>query len=399
MENRDFVITSLQPWDIEIGSTIKNTAMEISRHNRVLYINTPLDITAWRNRSARINAHRVAAMQGREPRVRQVNDNMWVVDCPFMVLPVSKLPWNWLFDAVNRYNNRRIGKYLQGVIKEFAVKDFIHLIDTDIFRSQYLKKWLNPAVTVYYCRDFVIGDKYWLRHGRREEDKLARKADVVLANSTYFAERFRTLNANTYPIETGVNLSVYDASKHYDVPEDIKGIKRPVVGYMGTVNSTRLDIPLLEQLAMRCPQWSFVFVGPEDDVFKASRLHSMGNVHFLGRKETGEVPAYVEAFDVCINPQLVNDVTIGNYPLKADEYLAMGKPMVATVTHTMRDVFGDYTHLATGCDEYVSALEQALAEVGDEQLRSRRIAFAHTHSWENSVKKIYKIIENYESKK
>ena len=36
----DFIITSLQSWDIEIGSTIKNTAMEISKKNRVLYINT-----------------------------------------------------------------------------------------------------------------------------------------------------------------------------------------------------------------------------------------------------------------------------------------------------------------------------------------------------------------------
>lgn len=39
MKNRDFIITSLQPWDIEIGSTIKNTALEISKNNRVLYIN------------------------------------------------------------------------------------------------------------------------------------------------------------------------------------------------------------------------------------------------------------------------------------------------------------------------------------------------------------------------
>ena len=38
---RDFIITSLQTWDIEIGSTIKNTALEISKQNRVLYINTP----------------------------------------------------------------------------------------------------------------------------------------------------------------------------------------------------------------------------------------------------------------------------------------------------------------------------------------------------------------------
>ena len=42
---RDFIITNLQTWDIEIGSTIKNTALEISKQNRVLYINTPMDIS------------------------------------------------------------------------------------------------------------------------------------------------------------------------------------------------------------------------------------------------------------------------------------------------------------------------------------------------------------------
>ena len=31
---KDFIITSLQTWDIEIGSTIKNTALEISKQNR-----------------------------------------------------------------------------------------------------------------------------------------------------------------------------------------------------------------------------------------------------------------------------------------------------------------------------------------------------------------------------
>lgn len=125
----------------------------------------------------------------------------------------------------------------------------------------------------------------------------------------------------------------------------------------------------------------------------------MENVHFLGRKATYEVPAYISAFDVCINPQLVNDVTIRNYPLKADEYLALGKPVVATVTHTMQDVFGDYTHLATDCDGYISAMNEAVAEAGNERLRAERMAFARTHSWENSVKKIYKIIEDYESRK
>ena len=41
---RDFIITSLQSWDIAIGSNAKDIAKEISRHNRVLYVNTPVDM-------------------------------------------------------------------------------------------------------------------------------------------------------------------------------------------------------------------------------------------------------------------------------------------------------------------------------------------------------------------
>ena len=58
----------------------------------------------------------------------------------------------------------------------------------------------------------------------------------------------------------------------------------------------------------------------------------MDNVHFLGAKKTDELASYMEHFDVCINPQVVNDLTIGNYPRKIDEYLAMGKAVVATDT-------------------------------------------------------------------
>ncbi|HAI83429.1 MAG TPA: glycosyl transferase family 1, partial [Chitinophagaceae bacterium] len=83
------------------------------------------------------------------------------------------------------------------------------------------------------------------------------------------------------------------------------------------------------------PEWSLVLVGPEDEAFKQSALHQLPNVHFLGSKQPEALPEYVAAFDVCINPQLLNEVTIGNYPRKVDEYLAMGKPVVATQTEAM----------------------------------------------------------------
>ncbi len=52
-------------------------------------------------------------------------------------------------------------------------------------------------------------------------------------------------------------------------------------------------------------------------------------------KKPEQTAAYIHHFTICINPQLVNPLTIGNYPRKIDEYLASGKPVVATATQAM----------------------------------------------------------------
>ena len=43
MEGATFVITSLQTWEMGMGTTIRNFTLELSKKNRVIYINTPLD--------------------------------------------------------------------------------------------------------------------------------------------------------------------------------------------------------------------------------------------------------------------------------------------------------------------------------------------------------------------
>ncbi len=167
-------------------------------------------------------------------------------------------------------------------------------------------------------------------------------------------------------------------------------IPRPIIGYVGALQSIRLDIELLAYIAQQKPEWSIVLVGPEDNEFKASNLHQIKNIHFLGGKAPDTLPAYINAFDVCLNPQLINQVTIGNYPRKIDEYLAMGKPVVATRTEAM-SVFEKHTYLGITKEDYVQLIEKALAEDAEEK-RQQRISFAATHTWENNVLEIYKAI-------
>ena len=133
-----------------------------------------------------------------------------------------------------------------------------------------------------------------------------------------------------------------------------------------------------------------VLVGGEDDYFKSHKLHSLGNVFFLGAKQQSETAAYIAHFDVCINPLLINDITIGNYPRKVEEYLALRKPVVATKTKTM-EIFNGYVYNSTGTDEYVQSICAALEKDTPEE-RKRRMEFAHTHTWENSVSKLYSYI-------
>ena len=393
---RDFIITSLQTWDIEIGSTIKNTALEISKQNRVLYINTPMDISIRLrgNRQSPSYIRRMAVIKGETSPLRQINANMWVLDCPFMLFSANFLPAP-LFNIVNRKNNARIARWIVEQAAALDFKNYIHLIDTDIYRSRYLKEYIHPSVSIYYRRDYVIGEAYWRRHGTRLEPELAASADLVLANSTRFAAELQAYNPHTYPIETGVNLKLYNPAKKYETPGDMQDIPRPIIGYMGTINSTRLDGDLLYQIISQRPDYSFVFTGPEDDIFRRNRIHSLKNAYFTGQKKVDELPAYIAAYDVCINPQMVNEITDGNYPLKIDEYLAMGKPTVATSTHTMRHIFANHTHLATTPEEWLSAIDRAVTEADDEELAKQRIAFAETHSWWHSVKKIYDIIDNF----
>jgi len=158
---------------------------------------------------------------------------------------------------------------------------------------------------------------------------------------------------------------------------------KPVIGYVGSLNSIRLDMALIAYIAEQCSDFQIALVGPEDELFKASKLHAIPNISFLGQKKVEELPHYINGFDICINPQLINEVTIGNYPRKIDEYLAAGKPTVVSHTKTM-EVFKDYVYLANSKEDYVKLIKRAFEE-NNTPLAVERRDFALTHTWENSV--------------
>jgi glycosyltransferase involved in cell wall biosynthesis len=393
IHNRDIIITGLQPWDIEIGSNCKNIALEFSKHNRVLYINTPLDfITAFRDRKIPKIRKRNKIVSGQEESLIQINENMWNLYPGKHIFPLNQLKNNTLFDVVNKINNKRFASQIKLAIEKLGFKNYILFNDSDMFRSYYLKEILKPECYIYYTRDNLLAIKYWQTQGKRIEPMHMAKADLVVSNSKFLARLASAHNANSHFVGQGCDTTAFKAEKDIALPADIASIKYPVIGYVGALVALRLDINVIEHLSKTKKDWNIVLVGPEDDQFKNSNLHNLKNIHFLGPKNESELPAYLKAFDVAINPQILNELTVGNYPRKIDEYLAMGKPAVATRTEAM-EYFSEYVSLANNKEEWVEAIENELIN-NNQDLRKARMDFAAEHTWQNNVNEIYKLITN-----
>ena len=392
LQNRDIIIVGIQAWDIQIGSNCKNIAEEFAKNNRVLYVNSPLDrISMFRERKSERILKRIGILKTGTPEIVGISPNLWNLFPATVIESINWIGSPRLFDWLNRINNKRFAKQIKNAIDKLGFKEIIIFNDSDMFRSFYLKEYLQPETYIYYTRDNLIAVDYWKKQGIRLEALHMKKADLVVANSTYLASLARKFNPNSFYVGQGCDVSLFDSSIVSTVPADIQNIKKPIIGYIGALLSLRLDIQVLEYIAENRPEWNIVLVGPEDEAFKTSRLHELSNVHFLGNKPGSELPSYLNCFDVAINPQILSPVTIGNYPRKIDEYLAMGKPTVATKTEAM-SVFANFTYLAESREDYILCIEKALQE-DSEELHQLREVFAKQHTWENNVLEISKALE------
>jgi glycosyltransferase involved in cell wall biosynthesis len=98
----------------------------------------------------------------------------------------------------------------------------------------------------------------------------------------------------------------------------------------------------------------------------------------------------VAAFDVALIPYVANDYTRNCFPLKLYEYLAAGKPVVASGLPELAGMEPDVV-LTTGLEEFVAAVESALRlrEDGD---RRRRVERAARNTWELRTERLLDLV-------
>jgi glycosyltransferase involved in cell wall biosynthesis len=224
-----------------------------------------------------------------------------------------------------------------------------------------------------------------------QEARVMSRVNEVIVISPGLMERKSGINPHMAMVSEGVDSALYMSAT--PEPADIAGIPHPRIGYTGALKR-QLDWELLKQLAERHPQWSFVYVGPRTLTPELNTLvdaiERLPNVFMLGRKTFIELAAYPQHFAVCTMPYIVNGYTNNIYPLKLHEYLAGGQPVVASRIRSLLD-FPREIHLATGVEEWSSALAAALASSRAPDAaaaRAHRQRVAQQHDWRVLIHKI-----------
>src|SRR5207248_11452063 len=100
----------------------------------------------------------------------------------------------------------------------------------------------------------------------------------------------------------------------------------------------------------------------------SSDRREYGNVDLLGERSHEEVPRYIKAFDVGLVPYRLSDYTGSVYPVKLNEYLAMGIPVVATDLPEIRRFnaeHGEVIAIAPDADDFAARIADALQPAPD----------------------------------
>ena len=227
-----------------------------------------------------------------------------------------------------------------------------------------------------------------------QDAELCRLADAVIVCSQHLHDLKRSMTQNLHLIPNGVDTEHYAAvlDKTGPIPASLLSCPKPILGYLGSSHSARLDLDLLENMARRLEMGSIVLVGP--DMLRNNerqRLKSHKNIYYIGSVPYEKVPDYLRAFDVCIVPHKVTPFTESLNPIKLWEYLASGKPIVSTNVAGFRD-FPQFVRIAHEGDTFIRVAQESLKE--DPGVAEARRREAQGNSWELRIDAICAVIHD-----
>ncbi|SKC82496.1 glycosyltransferase [Ohtaekwangia koreensis] len=390
----DIVMLALARWDGPYASTAFSLAKELSKNNRVFYIDNPFtmkDVFSNLDK-AQIQSRLTPLFTGQSIGKQIYPDNPNLINVRTKaVIPINFIPYGKLYNSLSRVNNHVVNQALRSIIKRYNISRFIFINSFNPFYLQDVTEF-NPALTVYHCVDNIAESKYIGKHGKILEAGAMRDYDVTITTSKKLCEMALRYTQNVHCLPNAADFTHFQKAVYEPLlrPTELKGLEsKKIIGYIGHVDF-RIDYELLNTLSRTHADKIILMVGPEH-VADKDKLERLPNVISTGKKSFDDLPAYLKYMDCAIIPFLRNDLTASIYPLKLNEYLAAGKPIVTTGFSPDLEDFGNTIRIENTIDGFVKGVEQ---EINTDSIgkREQRMQMASHNTWSSRVENFWQIV-------
>lgn len=317
----DLVVISLEVWD-EVWRRNQHLVAGLLRSGkvrRVLFVEPAVDALYEVRRGRRPQAH--------ETGLRQIEltgmgtAQLWALR-----------PRKWLPRKLDPRGDRRRARLVETMAGILGMRNPV--------------LWVNDPAGVEVLRqtgwsafyditdDWLVADRpdaALARLRSQEAELFASCREVVVCSPAL--KRTKSSQRGVVLIPNAVDLKPYRTlqPRPPDLPPGL------IVLYLGTIHRDRIDVSLcletsrqLSQLGPEGGTVNLVLVGPAPlPTEDLDRLRAAG-VHLLGPRPSHDVPSYLQHADVLLVPHVLTEFTASLDPIKAYEYRAAGRRVVAT---------------------------------------------------------------------
>ena len=344
----------------------------LSRNNRVLWVNsigyrTPT--VSKRDISRAFRKLAVAAQPIREPE-----PNIFVLSP--LVIPAYGRNW------VRALNRLLLQMQVKRAMRKLNFQRPINWVFNPA--AAIIAGTLGEERVVYYCVDEYTALNGVSQNNMGElERQLLSRADLVIVSAERLYRVKSAIHSNTHMIRHGVDFENFRKALEPEtqIPEDLRKLPRPVIGYFGLMSSDWFDVPLMAHAARSIPEASIVLIGKV--TMDMSELKALPNVHILGHRPYSSLPAFAKGFDVAVIPFPISEATLNANPLKAREYLAAGLPVVSTAIPEVQAL--GQCLIGQDREEFVQKLRHAIQSPGARRQISESM---RPHSWEARLEEV-----------
>jgi len=393
-QGTDLIWLSLDRVENKYSSTSFAMAKELSKRGRVFFVNNPMTWSEAFRIHRNDNREKIVLEEkhGIYGRVKGLPENFVSVTPPVM-LPINWMERGSLYNWGSRFNNTLFNRTIGRIIRDNNIREYVFVNLFNPFYGSTLQPTIKPALKVYYSVDDIRHSPYVKKHGPWLEEEMVKQYDITLTTSRHLQHLLQEHSSNVYYLPNAADTALFKTSltDSFEKPEDIRHIDTPIIMYTGHVD-WRVNIELLTAIADQHQDKTLVFVGPvslkTDDL---DLIRRFPNVIFTGAKKLEQLPAYLHYARCAIIPFKCNTLTKSIYPLKINEYLSAGLPVVATNFSEDVSQFSEVVFLEDEVQSYVSAIGSAIATDSDSQ-RKARVSAAENNNWSARAVEFWRLL-------